>query len=69
MNNKRRCNICKHYSKERLFFNILSDNLYWCDVKDCFIARPNEHVCGRFQHKWFRKILNRLLSVRGMMGR
>ena len=66
MNNKPNCSICKYYNTWNLF---AADTESWCDVKNCYIARPNEYSCGKFEYKTFRRLLNRLLSVRGMRGK
>lgn len=66
MNNKRNCSNCKNYKD----FDLFDDDIFsWCKIKNAHIKMPTEHKCEHFQHKWFRKILIRLLSVRGMMGR
>lgn len=68
MNNKRNCSNCRNYNKQKIF-KLSSDFLHWCNIKHCYISRPNEYFCPYHEFTWIRKVLIRLLSVRGMMGR
>ena len=66
MNNKRRCSICKNYITLDIFDD---EKTSWCEIKNAYIKMPSEHVCGHFEYKWVRRLITRLFSVRGMMGR
>jgi hypothetical protein len=64
MTDRIRCTICKHYENQNMF----GDDS-WCQSKNCYIARPNNHACNSFDYSFWRKLVIRINKVRRMMSK